>query len=95
MVVADIFFRYQGYCTDCTRTYGVGRVTEEWREVSSCPDAQLEGLELAKKGARCKRRPRGRQRCAEEAQLEKYFTHGTGHGVGIDIHERPSIGSDQ
>lgn len=94
MVVADIFFRYRGYCTDCTRTYGVGRVTEESREsYQAVHDAQLEGVRLVKRGADVRDVHAGVSAVLRERRLEKYFTHGTGHGVGIDIHERPSIGA--
>jgi Xaa-Pro aminopeptidase len=93
MVVADIFFRYRGYCTDCTRTYGVGRVSKERRDgYQAVLEAQLEGIELTKKGARSKDVHAGVSGVLKKQGFEKYFTHGTGHGVGIDIHERPSIG---
>ncbi len=94
MVVADIFFRYLGYCTDCTRTYGVGRVSKERRDgYQAVLDAQLEGIELTKKGARSKDVHAGVSGVLKKRGFEKFFTHGTGHGVGIDIHERPSIGA--
>jgi Xaa-Pro aminopeptidase len=94
MVVADIFFRYRGYCTDCTRTYGVGRVSKEQRDgYQAVLDAQLEGVELTKKGARSREVHAGVSAVLRKRGLEKYFTHGTGHGVGIDIHERLSIGA--
>ncbi len=94
MVVADIFFRYKGYCTDCTRTYAVGSVPDGWRKgYQSVLDAQLEGVRLARVGASAKEVHEGVSAVLKESRLEKYFTHGTGHGVGIDIHERPSIGA--
>lgn len=93
MIVADIFFRYKGYCTDCTRTYGVGKVPEEWNVgYQAVLEAQLKGLELAKKGAKGKDVHAEVSAVLGKHKLEKYFTHGTGHGVGIDIHEQPSLG---
>ena len=92
-IVADIFYRYRGYCSDCTRTYAVGRVSKEVREAyRAVLDAQLEGVKLAKKGALARDVHTGVSDVLRSAGLEKYFTHGTGHGVGIDIHENPSIG---
>lgn len=94
MVVADIFFRYKGYCTDCTRTYAIGRIPEEWRNgYQAVLEAQLEGVSLAKAGANAKEVHRGVSSVLKKRKLDRYFTHGTGHGVGIDIHERPSIGA--
>ncbi len=93
MVVADIFFRYQGYCSDCTRTYAVGRVSQERKETyQAVLEAQLRGIDMAKKGASGKAIHEGVNAVLKESDLDAYFTHGTGHGVGIDIHESPSIG---
>jgi len=93
MVVADIFFRYEGYCSDCTRTYAVGSVSQERRDAyQAVLDAQLQGVKLAKKGARGRAIHEGVNGVLKEHGLDSYFTHGTGHGVGIDIHESPSIG---
>jgi Xaa-Pro aminopeptidase/Xaa-Pro dipeptidase len=93
MVVADIFFRYEGYCSDCTRTYGVGRVSPEKRQAyQAVLDAQLRGIELAKRGASARKVHEGVNEVLKERKLDAFFTHGTGHGVGIDIHESPSIG---
>jgi Xaa-Pro aminopeptidase/Xaa-Pro dipeptidase len=94
MVVADIFFRYKGYCTDCTRTYAVGRIPSDWNDgYQAVLEAQLEGLRLTKTGARSRDVHAGVNEVLRKRGLDRYFTHGTGHGVGIDIHERPSIGS--
>ena len=93
MVVADIFFRYDGYCSDCTRTYAVGRVSQQMRDVyQAVLDAEVRGVELAKKGVSAKTVHEGVTAVLREQKLDQHFTHGTGHGVGIDIHESPSIG---
>jgi len=93
MVVADIFFRYEGYCSDCTRTYAVGRVSQERKEAyQAVLEAQLRGISLAKKGVTGRAVHEGVSAVLKERGLDEFFTHGTGHGVGIDIHESPSIG---
>jgi Xaa-Pro aminopeptidase len=93
MVVADIFFRYEGYCSDCTRTYGVGRVSQQIRDVyQAVLDAEVHGVTLVKKGVSANAVHEGVTAILKEQKLDQYFTHGTGHGVGIDIHESPSIG---
>ena len=92
-VVADIFFRYQGYCSDCTRTYAVGSVTREMRDAyGAVLEAQRVGSALAKRGASGRAVHEAVRDILGKAKLDQYFTHGTGHGVGIDIHESPSLG---
>lgn len=94
LVVADIFFRDEGYCSDCTRTYGVVRVSREGRDAyQAVLEAQLKGVALAKRGASGRSVHEGVRSVLEEMKLAEYYTHGTGHGVGIDIHEWPSLGS--
>ena len=92
MVVADIFFRHRGYCTDCTRTFAVGRVSPEKREVyQAVLESQLKGIELATRGTACRAVHNGVNEVLKLHNLDSYFTHGVGHGVGIDIHESPSL----
>lgn len=94
LVIADIFFRYEGYCSDCTRTYGVGKVSKERRDgYAAVHEAQLRGVELVKAGETGQRVHEEVRAVLGRYGLDKYFTHGTGHGVGIDIHELPSLGS--
>jgi Xaa-Pro aminopeptidase/Xaa-Pro dipeptidase len=93
MVIADIFFRYHGYCSDCTRTYAVGRVSKERREgYQAVLEAERHGIEMVKVGAPGREVHEGVKDTLRKYGLDKYFTHGTGHGVGIDIHESPSLG---
>lgn len=93
MIVADIFYRYKGYCSDCTRTYAVRRASPEAKAAyQAVLEAQVEGVRLVKNGAAAKDVHSGVSAVLRSRGLEKYFTHGTGHGVGIDIHEYPSIG---
>jgi Xaa-Pro aminopeptidase len=92
MVVADIFYRYRGYCTDCTRTYGVGTISKDAREgYQAVLEAQLEGVALTKANAVAKEVHAGVSAALRKRGLEKRFTHGTGHGVGIDLHEQPEV----
>jgi Xaa-Pro aminopeptidase len=94
MLVADIFFRYKGYCTDCTRTYAVGKVSKDAQDgYQAVLEAQLEGIGAAKKGVAASEVHEKVAAVLRRHGVEKYFTHGTGHGVGIDIHEQPSIGA--
>jgi len=91
-VVADIFFRYEGYNSDATRTYAVGGVSGEMKR---CYDAVREAQEAAlseiREGAVCGAVNEAAVEVLRKHSLDRYLTHSIGHGVGIDIHELPSI----
>lgn len=92
MVTADIFFRYMGYCSDCTRTFAVGRVSRERREgYGAVLEAQLRGIECVRAGVTGSEVHESVVEVLREHSLDKYFLHSTGHGVGIDIHESPVL----
>ena len=92
-VISDLTFRYQGYCSDATRTFAVGRVGREMkRNYAAVLEAQEFGAGLAKVGTVCGEIHEGVVSRLKKHSLEKYFVHGTGHGVGIQVHEAPSIG---
>jgi Xaa-Pro aminopeptidase len=55
-------------------------------------DSQLQGVRLSQRGASTRAVHEGVRAVLAESGLDEYFTHGTGHGVGIDIHEAPSVG---
>jgi Xaa-Pro aminopeptidase len=81
-----------GYCSDCTRTYATGSISEEAAEVYELVrDAQQAALEAVRPG------PTGREIDAvareilERAGHGEDFGHGLGHGVGMEIHEGPRL----
>jgi len=92
LVVADIFFRYEGYNSDETRTFSVGTPTAEVkRHYGAVLDAQEHVLEAMKAGARCGGVNEAALATLRRHGVERYLNHGIGHGVGIDIHESPNI----
>ena len=91
-VVIDFGAVYQGYHSDITRTFCVGKATERQREIYALVlQAQLAGLAAIKAGASCIGVDRTARRLIEAAGLGEYFGHGLGHGVGLEIHERPRL----
>ncbi|MDA4122301.1 MAG: Xaa-Pro peptidase family protein [Thaumarchaeota archaeon] len=93
MIVADIFFRYRGYCSDCTRTYAVGRVRKEQRDgYEAVLEAERHGVKMVRRGESGRDIHLAVKAILKGHRLDGFFTHGTGHGVGIDIHESPSLG---
>jgi Xaa-Pro aminopeptidase len=91
-VVADLFFRYEGYNSDETRTFGVGSVTSEMKKhYSIVKDAQQAALDTAKEGVQCGKVHDAAVDVLRKNGMEKLLNHSVGHGVGIDIHEMPGI----
>jgi Xaa-Pro aminopeptidase len=91
-VVADIFFRFEGYNSDSTRTFAVGTPSPEMKEnYSVVKEAQAKALEVVTTNAACSDVNEAAVEVLRKNSLEKYLNHSVGHGVGIDIHELPSI----
>jgi Xaa-Pro aminopeptidase len=91
-VVADLFFRYQGYNSDETRTFAVGRATSEMKKhYEIVKEAQQAALDAAKDGVACGDVNEAAVSVLRKNGVAKYLNHSIGHGVGIDIHEMPGI----
>jgi Xaa-Pro aminopeptidase len=81
-----------GYCSDCTRTFATGELPDELaRAYEVCLEAQLKGLEAARAGVEAKDADAAARSFITDAGLGEKFGHGLGHGVGIDVHEAPSV----
>ncbi|MDG6898471.1 MAG: aminopeptidase P family protein [Nitrososphaerota archaeon] len=91
-VVADIFLRSDGYHSDETRTFAVGSISAEMKSnYEAVFESQAAGVREARSGARCESVDGASRRELRERGVEKFLNHSIGHGVGIDIHELPSI----
>lgn len=81
-----------GYCSDCTRTYAAGPVSEHHREIYELVlAAQMTGLEALRPGRSGKEVDAIAREVIEDAGYGERFGHGLGHGVGIEIHEGPRL----
>lgn len=95
-VVIDSGVVAQGYCSDMTRTVHIGRVSKEergWYE--AVLEAQLAGIAAVKAGCTAGEVDDAARRVLRKAKLDRFFTHSTGHGVGLEIHEPPRLGRNQ
>jgi Xaa-Pro aminopeptidase len=95
-VVVDSGVILRGYCSDTTRTVYVGRasrVEREWYE--AVLEAQLVGIKAVRAGTTAAAVDEAVRDVLRKAKLDQYFTHSTGHGVGLEIHEPPRIGNKQ
>lgn len=91
-VTMDFGAVYKGYHSDMTRTVAVGNASEEQRKIYEIVlSAQKAALELLKKGVSCKDADAAARDVIKNAGYGDYFGHGTGHGVGIEIHELPNL----
>ena len=92
MVVIDWGAQLDGYCSDCTRTVAAGDPGEDARGIYELVlEAQLAGVD-AVAGGRGTLEVDGRARSVIDAGgYGEQFGHGLGHGVGLDIHEAPTL----
>ncbi|HEX3472766.1 MAG TPA: aminopeptidase P family protein [Silvibacterium sp.] len=95
-VTLDFGVILNGYCSDMTRTVCLSKPSAAER---SAYDAVLEAQEAAvaaaKPGVTCAEVDEAARSTLRKAGLAKYFTHSTGHGVGLEIHESPRIAAGQ
>jgi Xaa-Pro aminopeptidase len=92
LVVIDWGAQLDGYCSDCTRTLGVGEATQDAREVYALVlEAQLAGLAAVRSGAEARQVDAAAREIIAGAGYGAEFGHGLGHGVGLDIHENPRL----
>lgn len=90
--LSDIGATYCGYHSDMTRTVAVGYATDEMYNVYNIVlDAQLKALQSVKSGVKCGVVDKTARDIIKESGYGENFGHSTGHGVGLDIHEQPSV----
>jgi Xaa-Pro aminopeptidase len=95
LVVVDAGCILDGYCSDCTRTFAVGEVSERLAELHAlCLEAQLAGLAAVAPGVHGRDADAGSRTLIEAAGLGWAYGHGMGHGVGLQIHEAPTLRPD-
>jgi Xaa-Pro dipeptidase len=82
----------RGYASDITRTFCVGEPTPQLAEVYEVVKAaNAAGRAAARPGVPAQEVDRITRRVIEEAGYGQYFTHRTGHGLGLEAHEHPNI----
>jgi Xaa-Pro aminopeptidase len=95
-VVCDFGVILSGYCSDRTRTVHVGRPTAEARRMyEAVREAQAAAIATVKAGASVGVVDQAARNVLKKKGLARHFTHSTGHGVGLEIHEPPRIAAGQ
>ncbi len=92
LVTIDMGARFNGYCSDMTRTVCLGKATDEKKKVYNLVwQAQVAAAQALKPDLDCKAADRIARDILDAAGYKKEFGHGLGHGVGLDIHEQPRL----
>ncbi len=92
LVTIDMGCKVDGYCSDCTRTFAVGEVSEQLVEIYGLvAQAQLDGLAAVRAGESGVDVDAASRTAIAAAGMAEYYGHGLGHGLGIEVHEAPAL----
>ncbi|HEX6823861.1 MAG TPA: Xaa-Pro peptidase family protein [Candidatus Sulfotelmatobacter sp.] len=95
-VVCDFGVILSGYCSDQTRSVWLGKPLREARRVyQAVREAQQAGVDAVKPGITVGEVDAATRKVLRRAGLGRFFTHSTGHGVGLEIHESPRVANGQ
>jgi Xaa-Pro aminopeptidase len=95
-VVCDFGVILAGYCSDMTRTVHVGEPESRARKVyEAVRDAQQAAVDAVKPGVVVGEVDQAARKLLKKRSLDKFFSHSTGHGVGLEIHEAPRVAANQ
>jgi Xaa-Pro aminopeptidase len=91
-VVVDAAAKVDGYNSDCTRTFATGTLPDELaRSYDACLEGQLAGLDATLAGRAGRDVDAVAREVIAQAGFGELFAHGLGHGVGMEIHEQPTM----
>jgi Xaa-Pro aminopeptidase len=95
-VVCDFGVILAGYCSDQTRSVWVGTRSEPARQAyDAVKEAQAAAIAAVRPGVSVGEVDAAARKILQRAGLARYFTHSTGHGVGLEIHEAPRVSAGQ
>jgi Xaa-Pro aminopeptidase len=96
LVVLDYGVILHGYCSDMTRTVHMGKPSRQVRGwYRAVLEAQLAAISVVSPGAKLSEVDKAARSVLKSSKLETFFTHSTGHGVGLEIHEPPRVAANQ
>lgn len=91
-VTLDFGCKVNGYCSDMTRTIVMGKVSDRQREIYNVVlEAQQKAINNIKPGITSKEADLLARSVIEQKGYGQYFSHSLGHGVGLEVHEAPSL----
>jgi Xaa-Pro aminopeptidase len=90
ILLLDLGCRFEGYCSDISRTFFIGDITEDEKKIYSvAKEAQRLAISKAFEGNRCCDVDKAARDYIESQGLGDSFLNRTGHGIGFDVHEAP------
>ncbi|ETA80869.1 M24 family metallopeptidase [Youngiibacter fragilis] len=93
-IIIDIGCRKDGYCADMTRTVFWKEIPERSREVyETVLEANIRAIDMVRPGVRFCDVDQAARGFIEEKGFGRYFTHRTGHSIGLDVHEAGDVSS--
>jgi len=91
-VVVDVGAKYRSYCSDMTRTFIIGKPSPKQLKIyETVRKAQMLAAENVRAGVEAREIDHIARDFISRAGYGEYFVHGLGHGVGLDIHEPPTL----
>lgn len=95
LLVVDWGASFGGYIADLTRTFAVGKVEEEYQKIHQIVmQANAAGRAAVRPGDPCSVVDFAARQVIEKAGYGEFFTHRTGHGIGMEVHEDPYMRAD-
>ncbi len=91
-ILFDLGVVYQGYCSDITRTVAFGEPSDAQRDIyEAVKKAEQAAIDLVRPGVKAMDIDQAARDVIDQAGYGEYFTHRVGHGLGISVHEYPSV----
>ncbi|MEH6942385.1 M24 family metallopeptidase [Bacillus sp. JJ722] len=92
LILFDLGVVYEGYCSDITRTVAYHDINDKQKEIyDTVLQAQLAAIDASKPGALCSEIDLAARQYIADKGYGEYFPHRLGHGLGISVHEYPSL----
>ncbi|MDI6820152.1 MAG: Xaa-Pro peptidase family protein [Candidatus Hodarchaeaceae archaeon] len=91
LIIVDLGATYEGYASDMTKTFSIGPTRRQLKLMNAAKRAQSAAIDRIRDGVSAADVDRAARKVVCRAGLEKFFSHGTGHGLGLAIHEPPNL----
>lgn len=91
LIIVDLGARWKDYRSDMTRTFALSPTPKQEEIIKVVKEAQKAALEKVEAGIEAREVDEAARKIFRRNDYEKFFLHGSGHGVGLDIHEPPSL----
>ena len=94
LIIIDLGARYKGYCSDMTRSVVLGTPIQKQIDLyNAVLESQQEAIKACRIGIKASEIDEKAREILSKKDFEEFFVHSLGHGVGLDVHEVPSLAS--